>query len=126
MRKALKIKTSVLLVAWMVIFTHSIIPHSHADECLADHGEAIHSISTAQVSHDNSVKISSKPAEEKVCHLLNQVFQSFNPENSIPISEGSISFVPAFKPGKIYVVLSNSFSSSYTVSSEPFRGPPAA
>ncbi|MFN8211036.1 MAG: hypothetical protein U0T33_08735 [Bacteroidales bacterium] len=26
MRKALKIKTSVLLVAWMVIFTHSIIP----------------------------------------------------------------------------------------------------
>ncbi|MGM0665867.1 MAG: hypothetical protein ACQETA_00970 [Bacteroidota bacterium] len=31
MRKAIKIKTSILLLAWSLIFLHGIIPHTHHD-----------------------------------------------------------------------------------------------
>jgi hypothetical protein len=31
LRKAIKIKTSILLLAWSLIFLHGIIPHTHHD-----------------------------------------------------------------------------------------------
>lgn len=126
MRKALKIKTFTLLVAWLVIFAHSIIPHNHHDDnCLL--ADRICQDSTSPIDYQtNSVLVEHHPDDQKICHISSLLFQNFNPENLFPYFEGQIVSIPDFVTGKICIHSGNSFISPHRISSVAFRAPPSA
>ncbi len=124
-RTALKIKTSFLLLAWLVIFAHGIIPHIHAEDSCPTMGENCHSSHAIDLQASSAAFVS-QPAGEKVCHLSGLMFQNFNPENLFTHSQGEIVFMPVLNRGKIYIHLSDSFISSHGFSSVSFRAPPQA
>lgn len=126
MRRAIKIKTSILLLAWLVIFAHSIIPHNHIDDTCSPAGRMPQG-STASIDFQSkSVQVEPQPADHKICHISSLLFQNFNPENLFPYFSGQIVFMPVFITGKIYIHSGNSFISPHQISSVAFRAPPSA
>jgi len=76
-RKALKFKTSLLLLAWSVIFLHGIIPHNHHDHRAAGCTHICHHTSEdrsdSEITSHYKLLIKSIPGNDKqkglVCHF---------------------------------------------------------
>lgn len=86
-----KIKAFTLLIAWSVIFAHSIIPHNHHyDEFKACHN-LVHAIDPAGNLQDKTARLDNLPDKETVCHYSGFVFYHLNTDNII-ISSGKTSF----------------------------------
>jgi len=126
MRSSVKIKTSFLLLAWLIIFTHGIIPHNHSDEALIPADATNHQSSCELSNFSKSLVIRNTPAEEKVCHLLNILFQNFNPENLCTHFSKESVLLAVCSSGKIYIHFSDSLVSASCRSTALFRAPPVA
>lgn len=122
----IKIKTYTLLLAWLVIFAHSVIPHHHSDDNCIQTADCRQSATSAYDELVKSAEFTNQPADLKVCHLSNLLFQNFNPENLLPISAAETITIPLCISGKIYINSTVSFISPQSCSTVGFRAPPAA
>lgn len=80
LRKAIKIKAFTVLFAWLVILTHSIVPHIHVQEQYGGCHDIVHDISTETDEHDFSLK-DHDSGHEKVCHFAINIFQLADLDN---------------------------------------------
>jgi hypothetical protein len=124
--KQIKIKTCILLLAWLVIFAHSIIPHHHSDDNCMQATSCCHSSASAGIDDLMSVKFLDQSSDARICHLSNLLFQNFNPENFLPSSVAQTIFLPVCISGKTYINSSVSFISPGSCSTIGFRAPPSA
>lgn len=125
-RKRIRIKTFLLLLAWLVIFAHSTIPHRHSDDNCIQTADC----SPSQASSGNellmSVMFTDQPAEVTICHLSNILFQNLNPENFQLAGASETIIIPVFITGKIYISSTISLISPQSCSTVGFRAPPFA
>lgn len=111
-----KIKAFTLLIAWSVIFAHSIIPHNHHnDEFKACHN-LVHAVDLAGSSQDKTARLDSLPDKETVCHYSGFVFYQLNTDTII-ISTGKTSF-----PAMIRITGSINDQNSLIFISDPHLG----
>jgi hypothetical protein len=124
LRKAVKIKASVLLLAWAVIFAHTIIPHNHIDEDFQGCKETVHNLSSFPPYEDKSLKLDNEHSDLKTCNLLNSFFHIFNPELFLPYSYRDTGFSTSC-PG-ISIITDNDYSnfSDHLKGTDFLRAPP--
>jgi hypothetical protein len=126
LRKALKIKAYTILLAWGMIFAHSIIPHNHLDDCSSICCESDHQASKDVNDSEHTTIFISHPEDIRVCHVSGFLYHQFNQDNLISDTCEGISITP------ISLALRYSFSSSDSLitehwnSSASFRAPPSA
>lgn len=126
MRKALKIKAYTILLAWLVIFAHNVIPHNHADEnsvCISNY-TGFHQSGTGNPS--GAAVLTNEPAEGAVCHLSNLLFHSFSPENLFTCSLKKVDFTPSSRAEKIELSSNHSYIEDDCPGNSLFRAPPEA
>jgi hypothetical protein len=126
LRKAIKIKAYTILLAWGMIFTHSIIPHNHIDDCISICCESNHLVSSDNNDSGRALKFVLHPNDVNICHISGFLFHQFNQDNLISDSCGNINV------GPLCLAISYSFNSSDLFitelwnSSASFRAPPTA
>jgi len=81
LRIAKKIKTLLLLLSWVVIFTHSIVPHNHHEADVAGCFNLVHSHTSDDNQSDNVTRIEDLPCGETVCHLNAFEYFQLNSDN---------------------------------------------
>jgi hypothetical protein len=126
LRRALKIKAYTLLLAWIVIFAHNVIPHNHSDEYTTCSHQIINCNDDRSNLAERTVTIQNRPAGDTVCHLSNLLFHSFNPENLFNCSLKKVDFIPCSHAEKIVITNSNSDYSENSPGISLFRAPPSA
>jgi hypothetical protein len=122
----IRIKTYSLLLAWLVIFAHGVIPHHHSDDNCGQITDCCQSDSPSGIDLSKAVMLIDHPSEVKVCHLSNLLFQNFNPENLHPFISSQPIFIPICISGKIYISSTVSIISPHSYSTVGFRAPPVA
>lgn len=75
LKKTVRIKALPVLLAWCVIFAHSIIPHYHIEERHTGCCEIIHRISV-DYNSISSFKPESSHDEKTACHFSSLVFHN--------------------------------------------------
>ncbi|MCJ7448834.1 MAG: hypothetical protein MUO72_14195 [Bacteroidales bacterium] len=126
MRKAVKIKAYTVLLSWMLIFTHNIIPHNHANENLTGCHELVHNSHTTGNDFTGPLKFKSQPEEVTVCHITTFLFHQFNQDTIICRTDSDSNIPPislsGYASGKTFrIAISDYFNRI------PFlRAPPAA
>jgi len=81
LRKAKNIKALILLLSWVVIFAHSIVPHNHHEADAAVCHNFVHSHSSVDNQTDNILRIEDLPCGENVCHLNGFEYFQLNSDN---------------------------------------------
>jgi hypothetical protein len=126
LRKAIKIKAYIFFFAWVMIFSHNIIPHNHfQEESTACYNLINNTNHWSDDLSDLTTRLNESPNNETVCHISNILFNNFNPDNLIfnNTTYNSISIVPVIN---LSVILSEpSFISDYFNGSSSLRSPPA-
>jgi hypothetical protein len=125
LRKALKFKAGIFLIAWATIFAHNVIPHNHANETFSCCNELSHNLSSNSSDGDGTFKFDSEHSDSKVCHLLNLLFHNLSPEAFLAYSWRDINFNPESHCTKILVDGDHSFISDHLKGSTCLRAPPA-
>jgi hypothetical protein len=90
LRKGLKIKSLSLLLAWLVIFAHGVIPHHHVDELIPECHSVFHRVSADIGKDENPGAYKNTPSEETVCHYSGFIFGHLGSDNQVLISEGLV------------------------------------
>lgn len=115
-----------MLLAWLVIFAHGIIPHNHEQDIHEGCSGLIHTVSVCSNSSEKSQIIVNQPDDEKVCHFSSFMFKQIEQDNFI---------FPAIKDTKICAPdfsVSIPEKSTFRYNSVPYfgktplRGPPVA
>jgi hypothetical protein len=126
LRKGIKIKSSVLLLAWLVIFAHGVIPHNHMQEGHEGCSDIVHNVSIGISDCDKAPFLEDQPDDAKVCHFSNFLFKQIEQDNFIfpsltesKLSTESISCSFSDKSSNCYI------SVPYFGTS-PLRAPPSA
>jgi len=81
LRKEKKIKALVFLLAWIVIFMHSIVPHDHHETDVAGCFNLVHSHSSDDNQFDKVTRIEDLPCGDTVCHLNAFEYLHLNTDN---------------------------------------------
>jgi hypothetical protein len=118
LRKAKNIKALILLLSWVVIFAHSVVPHNHHETDAAFCQNLVHSHSSDVNQTDNIVRIENLPCAEKVCHLNGFEYFQLNTDNLFLINDKSSQAYTC----EIYA--STSFRRSPEFVSDPHLGKP--
>lgn len=123
LRKAIKIKVFTIFCAWLVIFTHSVIPHHHIQEPSGICHDLVHDFSSEKNLEDCS--INGKPlGHEKVCHFAGNLFKLVNLDNFFYYYNNKILVTPV----RIYCLLYNPDQDRYCLKPETgtisLRAPP--
>jgi hypothetical protein len=126
LRKAIKIKAYTILLAWGMIFAHSIIPHNHLDDCSSICCESNHQASPDVNDSGRTVIFISHPEDIRVCHVSGFLFHQFNQDNLISDTFGGISITLISLAIRYSFSSSNSFITEHWNSSASFRAPPSA
>ena len=96
MRYAVKIKCGVLLLAWMVIFLHSIVPHHHHSH----HPDCHYVVHKAAIQHEHHddcdheatdfplYQAAQNSETETICHFDTSLFQNFHIDNFFVAESG--------------------------------------
>jgi hypothetical protein len=125
-KRAVKIKAYLFLLAWIIIFAHGLIPHDHAEDlCNGGRGISTECDHHGSQSHSSAIAFN-QPDNDKVCHLVNILFQNFSADNFLPFSAQETVSVPEGNPGKIYIHFSHSLIDQHCRSYLAFRAPPVA
>jgi hypothetical protein len=125
LRKAIKIKASVLLLAWSVIFAHSVIPHNHIDENFLGCMGPLHYLFSFSPCEDTSLRFDNAHSDIKTCSLLNSFFHTFNPEIFLAYTYRDAGFTPSC-PGRSLITDNNySCFSDHLKGTDFLRAPPA-
>jgi hypothetical protein len=126
LRKAIKIKVYTIMLAWVVIFMHSVIPHNHLLENNTGCRELFHGIVTGDNDCDSTSKLESQPGESIVCHFSNFLFNQFSQDNLIIQSNKESHFYPVLLTGSIFVHPSEPYIYRSYHGTSSLRAPPAA
>jgi hypothetical protein len=85
---SIKIKSYTIFLAWLVIFGHSIIPHSHIQEDACESKYLIHNANRIGGIETKDLSISNPVSDgDKVCHFNNNLFPQQNYEDLLLTSE---------------------------------------
>lgn len=124
MRKALKSKALVLLIAWSVIFAHGIVPHNHSDEFIHCCHNLVDSHSQSSELSDKTLLYDSIPSGETVCHYSGFLFLQLNADHIIILSDKAVFQNPAEKQVSDLPEKSKQFISDPHPGSSALRAPP--
>jgi hypothetical protein len=83
LRRGLKIKVFTMMLAWGMIFMHSVIPHIHLDDCNASCYSQDHRTLKSFSHEESNLSFSSKPGDTRVCHISGFLFHQFNQDDLI-------------------------------------------
>jgi hypothetical protein len=79
LKKGIKIKTFTVLLAWLVLFAHSIVPHNHLQEQNCGFKSFIHDFCLVVGTDKCELNIGTPGTDnEKVCHFTNNLFHQLN------------------------------------------------
>ena len=109
MRRGLKIKTLFMLLAWMIIFLHSIIPHNHHEHrsincnCIYhyDHGDS----AVDKMVHDGLIllnAVNNNHCKVFICHFSIELMQETHFDHLF-FHESSIPFLGPLPSPVIYI-----------------------
>jgi hypothetical protein len=116
LRKAIRIKASILLLAWFVIFLHGVIPHNHLDNPYSDCHSILHSEAAENSRADRAPNFQTLPSEKTVCHYSGFIFSQLSSDNLIFTYDRSAFINPP------EVLASNIFSVTVLFISDPNPG----
>jgi hypothetical protein len=125
LRRALKFKACIFLVAWATIFAHNVIPHNHDDENLECFGRLIHNHGLLQSEEDRSSRLDKEHSDSRVCHLSNFLYHNLSPEAFLAYSFRDINFDPQNQSTKIYSGGDHFYISDPFKDTTCLRAPPA-
>jgi hypothetical protein len=126
LRKAIKIKAYTILLAWGMIFAHSIIPHNHVVECTRICCESGFHARTDNNDSERTLKFVFHPEDARICHISGFLFHQFSQDNLFSGSSGEMSLSPICLPISYSFNSSDIFISEIWNSSASFRAPPSA
>jgi hypothetical protein len=126
MRRSLKAKTCFILLAWLTIFVHNVIPHNHIDENIAGCHELIHNFPDGTGDASKTSRYVNQPGEITVCHLSNFLFHNFNQENLYTPASQRVAFNPSGLQENICVFPEEKHISEHYPGCFLLRAPPAA
>lgn len=122
LRKGIKIKASLILLSWLMIFAHGIIPHSHADDIPFHH----ESHNKGCIEESENIVLKPHTGDENGCRISNVLFHKFSQDDQQSILNScSVSlYLLASRP----VIYNNNYSflSGRFSDSESLRAPPGA
>jgi len=134
LRKAIKIKASVLLFAWSLIFLHGIIPHTHHDpgetgcSSICHHGSQEGSNSET-FSHSNLLLKNIEVGHEHngiICHFASELIHQ-NDIDKVFINEtGNIKLDPLTEGRQCIISTDPGRIIRVSFSLMPLRAPPVA
>jgi hypothetical protein len=125
LRRALKLKAYIFLIAWLTIFAHNVIPHNHTDENFTVCNELSHSSVPCPSGADITIKFGNIHSDQKVCHLSNFLFHNLSPEAFLAYYQRDINFNPESKGIKIFSDSNHSCISDHLKGTTCLRAPPA-
>lgn len=126
MKRAIKIKAYVMLLAWLTIFAHNVIPHNHIEDNMAICHSLVHNTPSDCNNAGSKENYLNQPGDITVCHISNLLFHSFNQENFIAWTTNDINLSPLRIADKILPVENQSYFSDHFGACFLFRAPPAA
>lgn len=126
MRRAVKLKASVFLIAWFVMFFHSIIPHNHVYECIPGCSDRSEITLTDLLFPDSSLKIEKEHSDPGACHLGNSLFNTHNPEIFLAYSFRVINFTPERPVTSILTYTNFPHNFKHLKGTDYLRAPPKA
>ncbi len=125
LRKALKLKACIFLIAWLTIFAHNVIPHNHDDDNFPVCNELSHNSVPTQSDRDIFIKIDNVHSDQKVCHLSNFLFHNLSTEAFLAYSQRDIDFNPESRRSGIFYDSNHSLISDHFKGTTCLRAPPA-
>jgi hypothetical protein len=81
LRKGIKIKAYTIFLAWMMIFSHNIIPHNHPNDNITGCHDLIHGTNPAEDDCNGPLKFKSQPDDINVCHISNFLYHQFSEDS---------------------------------------------
>lgn len=130
LRKIIKIKTFAIFLAWVVIFTHNIIPHNHVPDSFEGCHELVHDVkactSNIDIDSDTHYQYISQPEEIKLCHFSNILFGQLGQDNVLFSTTREYNIIPAIIIGSVLVSKSELFLFRPFYGSSSLRAPPVA
>jgi hypothetical protein len=124
LRRAIKIKAYTMLLAWGMIFAHSVIPHNHADECSGNCGDTSHESWPIPDNHGTLPQILSHTADLRVCHLSGFIFHQFDQDNLVTGNCDNIIVSPLCRKPSYIPHTAESIVTEHWNALASFRAPP--
>ncbi len=115
-----------MLIAWMTIFMHNVIPHNHVEDTLTGCHDIVHTTSSEKNDCGKSDRYESLPGEEMVCHASAFLYHNFSHENLITCSPQELNLNPLRIADTIVPCEDQSYYSDHPGGSLLFRAPPSA
>jgi hypothetical protein len=120
------IKTYTILLAWSMIFAHSIIPHNHLDNCSGSFCGATHENCPLSDEQGKMPEFLSHSAEVNVCHLSGFIFHQFDQDNLISDCFENSQISPLSTQTGLNYHSAESVVTEHWNASASFRAPPIA
>jgi hypothetical protein len=124
LRKALKLKASVFIIAWTALFIHNVIPHNHPDESREYFGHLMHNSLSCNDDLNGSEKISGGHYDDHVCQISNLLYHTPSPEILLSKSVIDQDFNPDLPVSGIFFNSNRLFYSSASGGICQLRAPP--
>jgi len=115
-----------MLIAWMTIFMHNVIPHNHVEDIPSGCHDIVHATATDKNDCGKSDRIVNIPGEITVCHFSAFLFHNINHENLIAGSSQELILDPLRIGDTIFPCEDQSYISDNSGGSLLFRAPPTA
>ncbi len=125
MRKAVKIKAAAVFIAWLVIFTHSIIPHNHPQDNNNSCYQLFHEATPDENGCDIASKFESRPDEVNVCRFSNFLFNQLNQDNLMISNNRGPHYYPVFLALSASTYNEGNYISQPYYGTAPLRAPPS-
>jgi len=89
LRKNLKIKAGIILLSWIMIFAHGIIPHNHVD-ANSCHAGFIHTLLNHHNSENGSPEFRELCCDYESCSISNILFQKLGTDGNPVLPENRL------------------------------------
>jgi len=126
LKKAVKIKTFTIFLAWIVIFAHNIIPHNHLSDNFEGCRELIHEVNASKKVGDTHFQLKNLPEGVNSCHFSNILFNKLCQDNVLFSTSREDHIVPVTIISSVLVNKSELFLFRPFYGSSSLRAPPAA
>ena len=90
MRKAIRIKAAILIVAWSAIFLHGVVPHNHIEGSSTGCQNFFHYTNLEKGLVDRTIRFGNNPSEKSGCTWSGYIYHNVNSENLLIFSEQSM------------------------------------
>jgi hypothetical protein len=114
-----------MLLAWLMIFAHSVIPHNHIDDLTGSH-QVICKDDPLAHDQDGKLKITNQPENDTVCHIAGLLFSQLNQDNILFHSEKVYKLYQVSLSGHISRNCKHTFIQDVLYDAVSLRAPPSA